>query len=108
MKLIKINTETGMFIEDVIVKTFPQITAEDEEGNLTQVNDPQYVAETPVGFYHPRYVNGEWVEGLTPEEIQAIKDSVVVEPTLEDRVTNTETKVVTIEETIDVLFGGAV
>lgn len=30
------------------------------------------------------------------------------EPTLEERVANTETKVVTIEETIDVLFGGVV
>lgn len=117
MKLIRINTETGIFIEDVIVSTFPQITVQqevtDEEGNTStvdvQVNDPQYISvPCEGGFYHPRWDNTQWVEGLTPEQIQAILDGVIVEPTLEDRVYVTETKVVTIEETIDVLFGGAV
>ena len=44
----------------------------------------------------------------SPVEPDLIKASIVIEPTIEERVTNTETKVVTIEEVIDVLVGGTI
>ena len=40
-----------------------------------------------------------WKEKQPPKE---------PEPTLEERLATTETQIVTIEETIDVLFGGAI
>ena len=103
MKLIRINTETGMFIEDVIVSTFPQITAEDEEGNLTQVNDPQYVS-TPCegGFYHPKWNGESWEEGLTPEEIQIIIDSQPIQELTPDE------RIAQLEAIIDAMLNGGV
>lgn len=70
----RIDTETGMFIEDVILDVPPLL----EDGTP----DPAYI-ETPVppdaGFYHPRwdFDAGEWVEGLTPEEIAARQNQPV-------------------------------
>lgn len=80
MKLLKID-EQGFFIEDVITDKIPQITVEDEEGNLSLINDPQYIEKPcPDGFYRPRWV-GDWVEGLTQEEIESIRN--VKEPVSE-------------------------
>ena len=42
--------------------------------------------EPAQGSYQPKWNGTEWVEGLTKEEIQAIKDSALpTEPTLEER-----------------------
>ena len=83
MKLIKIDVN-GYFLEDVIVQEIPMI--EQEDG--TQIQDPQFVQETPVGFYLPRYVNGKWVEGLSLEQIDALKQPSEVEPSLDERIAN--------------------
>lgn len=107
MKLLKID-EQGFFIEDVIVNEIPMIS--DEEGN--QIPDPQYIQTTAQGgFYRPKWDGEKWVEGKTQAEIDEIINTPK-EPTkdeiIEQLLDNTETKVITIEETIDILFGGAV
>ena len=91
MKYVRIIDEQGYFIEDAFVEELTEFTIEQE---------------CPQGFYLPKWDGEKWVEGKTQEEIDLIKASIVVEPTIEERVTNTETKVVTIEEVIDVLVGG--
>ena len=66
---IRIDTITGLFIEVV----HPNIIGED-------------IIETPclIPFYLPKWNGTEWVEGMTQEEIDLLKN-VVVEPTLEER-----------------------
>ena len=59
------------------------------------------------GLFRPKWNGEQWVEDMTAEEIQAIKDAAVpAEPTLEERVDLHDTKIVTLEETIDTLYGG--
>ena len=93
MSYVRLIDKNGMFIVDI-----PHY-----EGELTE-----FTIETfcPDGFIHPKWNGEEWIEGLTSEEIQVIKDSVVVEVTLSERVTNTEVDVTTLEETIGTIFGG--
>lgn len=65
--------------------------------------------EPAQGLYLPKWNGTGWVEGLTQEEIQDIKDSTLpTEPTLEEKVAGHDTKIVTLEETVDVLFGGVI
>ncbi len=59
------------------------------------------------GLFRPRWDGEGWVEDMTPEEIEAIKaQAIPTEPTLEEKVAEHDTKIVTLEETIDVLYGG--
>ena len=59
MKLLKINTETGMFIEDVILPSVPTVTVDEQT-----IPDPQYITTPcPAGFYWPRWDGAQWVEG---------------------------------------------
>ena len=90
MKLFrKIDTTTGIFLEDVLFESHPflmetvLVDVTDQEGTITQVEeiqqvldaegnaqlDPQYVEEAPPqGLYLPRYLNGVWIEGgVAPE-----------------------------------------
>ena len=55
----------------------------------------EFTIETPCpdGFYLPKWNGTQWVEGKTAEEIAAIKTSVVVEPTAEERISELETLV---------------
>lgn len=86
------DIKTGLFLRDDF--TFDEQT---EIGlNMT----------IPDGFYLPKWDGKQVIEGLTQEQIDAIKSNNTTEPTLEDRVATTETEVVTIQETLDVLFGG--
>ena len=69
MKLIKINTETGLFIEDVITDSFPMIIQGDE-----QIPDPQYITvPCQDGFHHPKWTGTEWVEGLEQSKLDEIE-----------------------------------
>lgn len=71
MKFVRLIDESGMFIEDIFVEELTEFTIE---------------TPCPGGSYHPKWNGTEWVEGLTQEEIQAIKDSALpTEPTLEER-----------------------
>lgn len=73
-----------------------ETTRTDEEGNMIyvaeEVSFQTVVSENEIKNNFEYY----WNNG----------EKVVEKVTLEERVTTTETKVVTIEETIDVLFGG--
>ena len=63
--------------------------------------------ESPQGLFRPRWDGTGWVEGMTAEQIQALKDSAIpAEPTLEEKVAAHDTKIATLEQTIDVLYGG--
>lgn len=66
----------------------------DKQTNLFIRDDFDYDEETEIaldvepsqGLYLPKWNGTEWVEGLTEEEIQAIKDSTLpTEPSLEER-----------------------
>ena len=50
----------------------------------------------------------EWEEHATQEEIILITNQINTDPTLEERLETTETQIVSIKETIDVLFGGVI
>ncbi|MEH7503296.1 hypothetical protein V7152_15005 [Neobacillus drentensis] len=65
-QVFKIGTD-GFYIEPVIVQDGEELTAE-----LIEV-------EIPEGFYKPKWdkVNIKWVEGLTQEEIDAIKNEPI-------------------------------
>ena len=89
MIFVRLIDEQGLFLEDAFVETLTEFT----------IQEP-----CPEGFYHPKWENGEWVEGKTQEEIDTILASVVVEPTLDERVDGVEADV---NEITDVLFGGA-
>ena len=88
-----IDKQTNLFIRDDF--TF------DEETELALDVTPAQ------GLFRPRWDGTGWVEDMTPAEIQAIKDAAIpAGPTLEERVDLHDTKIVTLEETIDVLYGG--
>lgn len=61
IKLIKID-DSGVFIEDVIVKEKPS-----DMKNLIEVSCPD-------GFYKPKWNGAAWVEGLSQEELDIIKN----------------------------------
>ena len=91
--MLRITDLNGIFLRDDF--TFDETT----EIGLS--------VEPAQGIYRPRWNGEAWEEALTPAKIEAIKASAVPpEPTLDEIVTATETKVVTIEQTIDTLFGG--
>ena len=78
-------------------------------------DDFEYNEETEIalevdasqGFYRPHWNGESWEEGMTAEQIQALKDSAVpAEPTLEEKIAVHDTKIVTLEQIIDVLYGG--
>jgi len=72
MRLAKVD-EQGLFIEDVIVKEYPLIEVDGE-----MVKDESYVsAPSQGGLYKPKWTGTEWVEGLTEQEVQTIKDNVI-------------------------------
>lgn len=62
-KVIKIDIKTGLFIEDMIVH---EDYISDKENIVT--------AEPPQGLYHPKWTGIKWVEGLSDEEINIIKN----------------------------------
>jgi hypothetical protein len=72
MKFTRIIDENGMFIEDAFVDEMTEFTIEEP---------------CPSGFYHPRWDGEKWVEGLTQEQIDAIRaQSTSTEPTIEERI----------------------
>ena len=67
----------GYFVEDIILHEPPMIEVEskDLDGKPITIKqpDPQYITQKPEGLYKPRYVDGQWVEGLTESEIQDLQ-----------------------------------
>ena len=70
MTFVRLIDENGLFIEDAFVEELTEFTIE---------------TPCPQGLYHPKWDGEQWVEGLTQEQIDAIKASAVAEPTLEER-----------------------
>ena len=82
---IKIDIESGLYIEQV----HPDESGED-------------IIETPClqPFNRPKWTGIEWIEGgVMPEP-------TTPEKTLEEKVAEHDIKIVTLEETIDVIYGG--
>ena len=86
----------------------------DLHGNFLR-DDFTFDAETEIGLsvepaqglYKPRWDGTGWVEDMTAEQIQAIKDRAVpAGPTLEEKVVEHDSKIVTMEEALDAIFGG--
>lgn len=65
MKYVKIIDENGYFIEDAFVEEISKFTIE---------------TPCPQGLYKPKWNGNEWVERLTQEEIEAIKNQPTEQP----------------------------
>jgi hypothetical protein len=113
--LLKIDND-GYFLEDILSDIIPYLTKivieviTNEDGSITEIPheeiimheiydennqvigseptlDPHYVSILcPLGFYRPKWNGYNWVEGLTQEEIDAIKNSNTY-PTNEEKIT---------------------
>jgi len=70
MKRLLVFDENGDYIEDKIV----------EDNYEPQENEFVCSIDTVLAFYKPKLVNGQVVEGLTQEEIDAVRNAVK-EPT---------------------------
>lgn len=55
----------GFYMEPVLIEQNNVI----EDENIVTIDPPE-------GLYKPRWLDGEWVEGLTPEEIEEIKKPI--------------------------------
>lgn len=81
MKVFRKIDQDGFFIRDELFDKQPTITEVqvDEEGNdiEVEVNDPSYIAEKPEKLHRPKWDGEEWIEGLTPEEL----DEIAARPT---------------------------
>ena len=87
----------------------------DKQTNLFLRDDFSHNEETELaldvtpaqGLFRPRWDGTQWVEDMTAEEIQATKDAAIpTEPTLEEKVVEHDSKIVTMEEALEALFGG--
>lgn len=77
MKLYRRIDNKGNFIEDVLLEEIPYTY--DEEGN--KIYDTHYIETiVPNGLYKPKWTGTEWIEGLTQEEIEAIKNETIEQP----------------------------
>lgn len=78
-KVLKIDKD-GFFIEDVI-------------SHEEFIPSDCIEVECPQGFYKPRWNDDEWVEGLTPQEIEELKkiETTPKQPSLEERLAALET-----------------
>ena len=129
MKLFrKIDTTTGIFLEDVLFESHPflmetvLVDVTDQEGTITQVEeiqqvldaegnaqlDPQYVEEAPPqGLYLPRYLNGVWIEGgVAPEPTtpQLSTDEKLTQ--MAEQLVITQTNIEAVQEALDFLLPG--
>ena len=86
----------------------------DKQTKLFLRDDFKFNPETEIGLdvqpaqglYIPKWNGTEWVEGATQEYINNLKaQAQSIEPTLEEKVMEHDVKIVTLEETIDVIYG---
>lgn len=88
-----IDKQTQLFIRD--------------DFTLNEVTEIGLDVEPAQGLYQPKWNGTSWEEGMAQEEIDLLKaNAIPTEPTIEERVATVETKTVTLEETLEVLFGG--
>ena len=72
---VRIIDESGLFIEDAFVDELTDFTVE---------------TPCPQGFYQPKWDGTVWVEGATQEEIDELTKPQPHEPTVEERLEQTE------------------
>ena len=85
----------------------------DKQTNLFIRDDFEYNEETEIalevspsqGLYLPKWNGTSWEEGATQEYIDSLKSQMIVEPTHEDRVAEHNTKIVSLQEELDAIFG---
>ena len=86
----------------------------DKQTNVFIRDDFDFNHETEIGlevapaqgFFWPKWDGAKWVEGRAQDEIDAIlAQTEPAEPTLDERVATVEAKTVTLEETLEALFG---
>ena len=82
---VRVIDENGFFVRDDFVDS---LTDENGKPIPTYVETP-----CPAGFYLPKWNGTQWVEGKTADEIAAIKASVVVEKSSDQRLSELETLV---------------
>jgi len=56
-------------------------------------------------FYLPKWDGKQWIEGLTPEEIEAIKNPVITPDPKDERISQLEQNQLIMQETINFLLG---
>lgn len=91
-----IDKQTNVFIRDDFA--------------LDEATEIGLEVEASQGLYLPKwdFELETWVEGATQEYIDSLKSEVPTQSlSLEEKVLEHEEKIVTLEETLDVLFGGA-
>lgn len=71
-KVLKIDPN-GYFLEDVLL----------EDTEITPIDCVEVLCAD--GLYKPRFVDGEWVEGLTQLEMDVIKARTLQKPTESER-----------------------
>lgn len=77
MKLYRRIDDEDYFIEDVLLEEIPYVY--DEEFN--KIYDTHYIeTQVPEGLYLPKWNGTEWIEGMTVEEIEEIKNTPVDQP----------------------------
>lgn len=89
---------TSMLTSSVNVQSL--IPIDQTQFNLLRVNRDK----NNIGLFHPKWNGSTWVEGLTPGEIDEIKNSVPpVNP--EDEINQLKSDIQTMQETINFLLG---
>lgn len=86
-KVIRIDAD-GLYVEDVLLK----------KGETTP-NDCIDIP-CPDGFYRPKWIGTQWVEGLTQEQIDAL-NNVPRLPATEERLASTESAILALMEVLN-------
>jgi hypothetical protein len=73
-RYVRLIDENGLFVEDAFVEELTPLTIE---------------TLCPPGFYRPKWDGEKWIEGLTQDQIDEIKNVPQV-PSIEDRLTAAE------------------
>jgi len=81
-----------------------QLAGEVKSDLLIPVSDEEYNNLRSL-FYQPKFEGGRWVEGLTPEEIEAIKNPVITPDPKDERISQLEQNQLIMQETINFLLG---
>lgn len=63
----------GFYVEPCLITNSIEEKEAEQDKYIIEVDPSE-------GLYKPRWLNGEWVEGLTPEEIEEIKKTIPQEP----------------------------
>lgn len=85
----------------------------DKQTNLFLRDDFAFDADTEIGLevepsqglYQPKWSGEEWIEGASQEYIDSLATEPA-EPTIEEKVAQHDEQIVSLAESIEVIFGG--